>query len=408
MRRLFKVMTILVSVAVVGAETRQMPDAGKISAKDTLVYIGTYTQRAAPPAAEGKPPGAGKGIYVFRLQSAGTEVFQNVTLVPLGLAVETANPTAFELDLKARRLFAVNEIDQFEGKPTGAVSAFAIDAGGTLTAINQKASMGARPCELALAPDGRHVLVANCGGGTVAVLPVADNGSLGDATETLQVTQAGASQGAAPALCATFDPAGRFAFVCDGAGGKLLVYAFDAARGKLTPATPASIALKPDAGPRQLRFRPDGRFAYVLNEKSSTITTFAYDATSAALREVHSVSTVPEYFGGENIAGELHLHRTGKWLYASNVGHNSVVLFTIDAEKGTLTFVEEQGSGGRTPRQFGIEPSSRHLAISNLDSSTVLASRIDDGNGRLKPSGIFAEVPSPTAIRFLPPAEGGR
>jgi 6-phosphogluconolactonase len=120
---------------------------------------------------------------------------------------------------------------------------------------------------------------------------------------------------------------------------------------------------------------------------------------------VQTISTLPEYFDGANVAGELHIHRSGKWLYASNVGHNSIVLFTIDAERGTLTFVEEQGTGGKTPRQFGIEPSSKHLAISNRDSDTVLASRIDEGNGRLKPSGIFADLASPAAIRFLPPQQ---
>ncbi len=156
-----------------------------------------------------------------------------------------------------------------------------------------------------------------------------------------------------------------------------------------------------DGSPRQIVFRQDGRFAYLLNEARSTITAFAHE--SGRLTQVQSVSTLPEYFEGDNAAGELYLHKSGKWLYASNVGHNSIVLFTVDQEKGTLTFVEEQGTGGKTPRQFGVEPASKHLAISNRDSGTVLASRIDEGNGRLKPSGIFANVPSPAGIRFLPP-----
>jgi 6-phosphogluconolactonase len=399
---------VLVTAAIAAADTSQMPEAGKVSAKDTLVYIGSYTTRAGLPATPGAPPAReGKGIYLFRLQSAGTDVFQNVTLVPLGLAIETANPSHLEIDSTARRLFAVNEIDQFDGKPTGAVSAFAIDPTGKLTLIGQRASMGARPCHLALAPDGRHVLVANCGG-TAAVLPIAESGALGEATDSVTLGPSKALPGSDAAACVAFDPGGTFAFVCDAGASRVLAFSFDRASGKLAPAATPAIGLKAGAVPRQIRFRPDARFAYVLDEKSSTVTVFAYDASTGTVREVQTVSSVPEYFGGENQAGEMHLHRTGKWLYVSNVGHNSVVLFTVDAEKGTLAFVEEQGTGGRTPRQFGLEPSAKHLAISNRDSDSVLASRIDDGNGRLKPSGIFAEVPSPAAIRFLPPMESGR
>jgi 6-phosphogluconolactonase len=131
----------------------------------------------------------------------------------------------------------------------------------------------------------------------------------------------------------------------------------------------------------------------------------AYDGAAGKLAEVQTISTLPEYYDGANAAWELGIHRTGKWLYASNAGHNSIALFNVDAEKGTLTFVEEQGTGGKNPRHFGIEPSSKHLAISNVDSNTVLASRIDGGNGRLKPSGIFADLPAPACVRFLPPPE---
>ena len=370
----------------VGVQARQSTD---VDPKATLVYIGTYTTRPGTEA---------KGIYLFRLQSAGTEVFQNVTLVPLGLAAETTNPSHFEIDAGRRLLFTVNEIAQFEGKQTGAVSAFAIDQAGKLTLVNQRASMGARPCQLVLDKDSRNVVVANCDSGTLAVLPVAADGRLGEAK--VEGTRANTNN---VALCVALDPAGRFAFACDSSSDKIRGYSFDASAGKLAPLT-ASTSLKAGASPSQMLFRQDGRFAYVLNEKASSVTVFSYDAASGALAEVQTASTLPEYFDGANTAGELHIHRTGKWLYASNIGHNSVVLFTIDPEKGTLSFIEEQGTGGKHPRHFGIEPSSKHLAISNTDSDTVLASRIDDGNGRLKPSGIFASLPSPASVRFLPPA----
>lgn len=377
-------LVTLLLVGPVGVGETQSPAANLVGSKDTLVYVGSQGDK-------------GKGIHVFRLQSAGSEVFQNVTLVPLGLAAEAPNASFFELDSKRRLLFAVNEVDEFDGKRSGAVSAYAIDLSGKLTLLNQQASMGTRPCQLALDSDAQQLFVANCGSGTVAVFPVAADGRIGAATDTEQI--AGAS-----ALSVTLDPANRFAFVSDPKSDTVATFSVDTRKGELTAKASGVVLLKAGAAPRGMVFRPDGRFAYVLNGKSSTITTFAYNDADGALSERQTVTTLPEYFDGPNLAGEIQMHRTGKWLYASNVGHNSVVLFTTDFEKGTLTFVEEQGTGGTKPLHFGIEPSAKHLAISNMDSDTVLASRIDEGNGRLKPSGIFASVPSPASIRFLPPA----
>ena len=377
-----RLMSFLIATYLTGFVTGQ--PASVDVAKDTLVYVGSHGEK-------------GKGIHVFKLQSAGSEVFQNVTLVPLGLAAAAENATVFELDITNRRLFAAHEIDRFEGQSSGAISAYAADASGKLTLLNRRASGGTRPCHLALDQAGRHALVANCGAGGISVFPIAADGRLGAATDT--------EPSARSATCIVLDPSSRFAFACDPASDTMAVYAFDSTRGQLTAT--ASVALKPGAGPRQIAFRPDGRFAYVLNSKTSTITAFAYEAATGGLKELQTISTLPEYFDGVNSGGELHMHRTGKWLYASNVGHNSVVLFTTHFETGTLTFVEEQGTGGKAPQRFGIEPSAKHLAISNADSDTVLASRIDEGNGRLKPSGIFATVAAPAGIRFLPPAEPG-
>lgn len=264
--------------------------------KDTLVFIGTHTGPKS------------KGIYRFRLQPEGDEVFQNVTLVPLGIAAETPNPTFFELDLKRRLLFAVNELDE------GAVSAFSIASSGALTLINQRSSMGGRPGQLSIASDGRHLLIANAD--SLAVCPVADDGRVGEPTDVVK----------ASAKSIALDPAGRFAFACDFASDKVLTYRFDGQRGKLMPGEPAHVALTHGAGPRQLLFRQDARFAFLLNERQSTIAVFAYDAASGALKELQTISTVPEYFDGANAAAELGIHRSGKWLYVSNCGHNSVAL----------------------------------------------------------------------------------
>jgi len=359
-----------------------------------LVYVGTYTGPKS------------QGIYVFRLEPEASAASQNITLAPLGLAAATQSPSFLAVDAKRRLLFAVNEVGEFGGKPTGGVSAFTIDARkGTLALINQQSSMGAGPCHLALDRSGRHLLVANYSSGSVAVLPVAAGGRLGAASASVQHTGSSVNperQKGPHAHCVTIDRANRFAFVCDLGLDKVMVYRFDAQRGTLTPHNPPFAPLKPGAGPRHMVFRPDGAFAYVVNELTSTVTTFRYDAGAGALHEVQTVSSLPPHFDGANTGAEIDVHPSGKWLYVSNRGHNSVVLFDIDAASGTLAYVEEQGTGGFTPRHFGIDPSAAYLAVGNQNSSTILVARIDASRGRLKPSGVLAYAPSPVCIVFLP------
>lgn len=377
------VLLCLITAPLAAAE----PPPAKLSPDDTLVYVGTLGKQS-------------QGIFVFRLQTSNLEVSQNITLVPLGLAADTPNPGFIELDVKRRLVFAANDLHEFEGKSSGAVSAFSVDAAsGKLKLINQRPSMGSAPCFLTLDKDGRNLLVANCLAGSVAVLPVAADGKLGAATSIVQHPgKAPHTHGVALA------PDNRFAFACDMGLDRVMAYRFDGAKGKLTPASPAMIPLKAGSAPRHIVFRPDGKFAYVVASKMSSVIAYGYDAKAGTLKELQTVSTLPPAFDGANTAAELEVHPSGKWLYASNRGHNSVVLFTIDPDKGTLTFVEEQGTGGKTPRHFGIQPSAKHLAIGNQDSGTVLVCRIDAGNGRLKPSGVFAQVQSPACVKFLPPA----
>lgn len=358
----------------------------------TVAYVGTYTQ------------GTSKGIYLFRLQSENLSVPQNVMLAPLGLAAESRNPSFLEIDAKRRLLFAVNEIDQFEGQATGAVSAFSIAGDGTLTLINQRPSMGTGPCHLALDRTGRFLLVANYGGGSVAVLPVAADGRLGAATAAIQHKGQSVNperQRGPHAHFVTTDAANRFALVCDLGLDQVLVYRFDPTRGTLTPNDPPFAAMKPGSGPRHLALAADNRYAYVANELTSTITACRFDRQRGALTDFQTVSTVPEHFERTNSIAEIAMHPSGKWLYVSNRGHDSVVLFEVDRASGRLTHVEDQSTGGAKPRHFGLDPTATHMAIGNQDSNTVLVCRIDTSNGRLRPSGVFASVPSPVCIQFL-------
>jgi 6-phosphogluconolactonase len=359
----------------------------------TLVYVGTYTSARST------------GIYLFRLQQENAGASERVTLQPRGVAAETPNPSFLALDPPRRRLFAVNELDTFQGKPTGAVSAFSIDAAnGALTLLNQQPSMGTSPCHLTLTRDGRHLFVANYGSGSVSVFPVAANGRLSAASDVVQHSGHGAHperQQGPHAHCVTFDPANRLLWVCDLGLDQVLAYRFDARRGRLTPHHPPFTSLAPGAGPRHMVFRPDGRFAYVANELNSTIAVFRYDAVAGVLHGVEVVSTLPERFAGANSVAEIDVHPTGKWVYVSNRGHNSVALFNVDADKGTLTYVAAQDTAGSKPRHFGIDPSARHLAVANQDSDTILVARIDANTGRLTPSGPLAPAPTPVCVRFL-------
>jgi 6-phosphogluconolactonase len=183
-----------------------------------------------------------------------------------------------------------------------------------------------------------------------------------------------------------------------------MVYRFDGQRGTLTPHDPPFAPLNPGSGPRHMVFRPDGRFAYVNNELTSTVTVFAYDRRTGVLKELQTVSTLPAHFEGSNTTAEIDVHRSGKFLYVSNRGHNSIALFNVDSGKGTVTYVEEQGTGGETPRHFGIDPSGQYMAIGNQASDTVLMARIDSGNGRLTPSGVFTSAPTPICMKFMPEA----
>jgi 6-phosphogluconolactonase len=355
---------------------------------DWLVYIGTYTGAKS------------KGIYFFRMNAASG------AQTPPALAVEARNPAFLDIDARNHLLLAANEINSFEGKSTGAVSAFASDpVTGKLTLLNQQPSAGTDPCHLLLDKENKNVLVANYSSGSVAVLPVQPDGKLGAATTILQ--HIGKSihperQTGPHAHCVTLDAANHFAFVCDLGLDKIMTYQFDAQRGTLSPANPSFTAVKAGAGPRHLVFHPDGRHAYVINELNSTITALAYDSPRGVLTELQTLSTLPDGFTGNNSTAEVQVHPSGKFLYGSNRGHDSLAVFAIDSDKGTLTPVEYRSTQGKKPRHFAIDPTGKFLLVANQDSDAIVTFSIDPATGRLQPTGQVLEVPAPVCIRFMP------
>ena len=386
--------------AAVGDPTA-MPSShsGNSASDDTRAYVGTYTGE-----------GRGQGIYLFRTPRAAASREQPRATV--SLAAEIKNPSFLAVDPKRGLLFAVSETDAFEGQRSGAVSAFAIDAAtGKLTLLNRRASRGTGPCHLVLDATGRNLVLANYNSGSVAVFPVQADGRLGEATDFVQ--HAGKSidpkrQQGPHAHCVTLDAANHFVFVCDLGLDQILTYRFDAERGKLTPGDPAFTSIKAGSGPRHMVFRPDGRFAYVISEMSSTITVFSYAAERGRLTELQTISTLPPGFEGKSSCAEIAVLPSGRFLYASNRGSDTLARFEIDPATGMLKYAEAQPTGGKTPRHFGLEPAGDRMAVANQDSNTVFLCKIDAVTGQLQPVGGPTEIPSPVCVIFMPPAESSR
>jgi 6-phosphogluconolactonase len=394
--RLFFCMLALVGTSYsAAAEAQNVTPANeprRVERSDTLVYVGTYTG------------GKSKGIYLFRLTEDG-DTDGRASLESAGLAAEARNPSFLEIDPKRRLLFAVNEAADAGGQPGGAVSSYAIGDHGQLTLINQQSTRGGGPCHLTLDKTGRFILAANYGGGSVVVLPVAGDGRLGEAADFVQHEGSSVNpqrQKGPHAHFITTDPSNRFALVCDLGLDQVLVYRFDAENGTLTPNDPPAAKLKPGAGPRHLAFHPDGKFVFVINELDSTITAFEFDAYRGSLNELHTVSTLPPDFKGENSTAEIAVHFSGKFLYGSNRGHDSIALYAINERTGALSFLCAESTRGKTPRHFELAPQGRHLIAANQNSDSLMVYGVNAA-GRLEPVDAV-DCPTPVCVKFVEPA----
>jgi 6-phosphogluconolactonase len=355
-----------------------------------LVYVGTYTEEGSK----------SKGIYAYRFDSDTAE------LTTIGMAAETTNPSFLAVHPNHRFLYAVNEVPNYKGQKSGAVSAFAIDhATGKLTLLNQVASRGADPCYITVDKTGKYVLVANYTGGSVTVFPVLDDGRLGETSAFIQHAGHGADperQQGPHAHSIDLSPDNRFAIVDDLGLDETLVYKFDIAKGSLTPNDPPFAKANPGAGPRHFAFHPNGKFAYVVNEMQSTVSAFSYDGAVGVLRPLQTISTFPKDFSAHNDDAEIEVHPSGKFLYASNRGHDSIAVFSIDPTKGTLTLIEYAFTKGQTPRSFEISPGGSLLFAANEKSDNVVVFRIDAKTGRLTPTGKVVDVAEPVCVKFVP------
>lgn len=352
-----------------------------------LVYIGTYTGAKS------------KGIYRASF-SADTGRLTGPELV-----AEERNPSFLALHPKMPVLYAVAEVDTFNGERSGAVMAYRRGPDGKLTLLNRRSSGGTGPCHLAVDAGGKCVLVANYGSGSVAALPIGADGSLGVPGTTIQHRGSSVNrnrQAGPHAHFVTPDPGNRLALVCDLGLDKVLVYELDAAGARFAPHDPASVTLSPGAGPRHLAFSRDGRHVYVLNEMGSTLTAFSWDSARGRLKEIQTLSTLPSEFKGESTTAEVQIDSAGRFLYASNRGHDSIAIFARDPQTGRLTAVGHQPTGGKTPRHFALDPSGRWLLAENQGSDNIVVFRVDAQTGRLAPAGQAVEVGAPVCLVFVP------
>jgi 6-phosphogluconolactonase len=390
------VLGMLAGGAALISPLGRLGDVGAAGAM--YAYVGTYTP----------PSGKAEGIYVYRFDAA-TGALTKIQTVP------TPSPSFLALDPSRRWLYAVNEIDNYGGRPSGAVSAFAINpATGNLTPLNTQPSYGTYPAHLTVDPSGQYVLAANYGSGNLSVYPIQKDGSLGAATDLVQNYGAGpnaARQEAAHAHMIAFDTAGKYAALVDLGLDKTLIYQLNTASGKLVPHDVVSplggppiqsvAGAAPGAGPRHIAFAANGRFAYVINELASTITAYAYNADNGTMQEVQTISTLPAGFTGQSTTAEVVIHPNGRFLYGSNRGHDSIAIFAIDPASGRLSPIGYEPTQGKTPRNFAIDPSGTYLYAANQATDTIVQFRIDPSSGKLTATGQITQVPTPVCIVFL-------
>jgi len=359
--------------------------------KDLFVYVGTYTE-AIRFGTGAILQGKGEGIYLYRMNT------DSGALELVRTTVGVVNPSYLAIHPGKRSLFCVNELKIFEGGQTGTVSAFALDPrNGRLDFLGKKPTGGTDPCHVCTNAEGTHAFVSNFMSGSVAAFPILGDGRLGDASHFIQHEGSGVNprrQAGPHAHSLVFDPAGRFAFVPDLGLDKLMIYEFDRGTGRLEPGPEPFLSVKPGAGPRHCAFHPSGRFMFLINELDSTMSSYSYDAARGRFSLIETVSTVPEGPSGENTCADVHIAPSGLFVYGSNRGHDSIVIYRIDPETGRLAYVGIESSGGRTPRNFAIDPSGEYLLACNQDSDTIVSFRLDPKTGGMTRTAV-TEVPTP-------------
>ena len=394
---------------LVGGLLRAQPDGG---AGPLLAYVGTFSSplRDVLPTQVDLPPGNGRGIHLFRVDRV------TGAMTPAGVHEMGTSPSHLAVNAAGTRLYSANETDRVGKDKEGTVSALAIDrADGRLSLLNTVRSGGAGPTYVSLHPSGKFVLVANYFGGSVAVLPVLEDGRLGDATDVKRDEGKVGPPKATNAPPGSFafsghdrthahmiqsDPAGRFVLHVDLGLDTIFVWKFDEKKGALTPADTPSVSLPPGDGPRHFAFHPKGKWLYSIQEEGSTVVLFDLDAATGRLTARQTVSTLPTGFAGSTFCSEILVSADGKFVYAGNRLHDSIGIFSVGA-KGDVTHVGEEWTRGNFPRSFVFDPAGRFLYCCNQRADNVTAFRVDGKTGGLAFTGHYTPVGNPSCVVLL-------
>jgi 6-phosphogluconolactonase len=383
-----------------------------------MAYVGTFSSplRDMLPTQVDLPPGNGRGIHLFQVdRSSGA-------LLARGVYELGTSPNCLAVNTAGTRMYSTNETDRVGEGNEGTLSAFAINrADGQLKLLNTVRSGGAGPTYVSIHPSGRFVLVANYFGGSVAVLPILSDGSLGDATDIKRDSGKPGPTRAANAPSGSFafsghdrthahmiqaDPSGRFILHVDLGLDQIFVWKFDGQKGLLTPNDPGSISFPPGDGPRHFHFHPNGRWFYSLQEEGSNIVFFDYDAATGRLTSRQTISSLPPGFAGSNFCSEIMVSADGRFVYAGNRLHDSIAIFSV-GPKGNLAFVGEEWTRGNYPRSFNIDPAGRFLYSCNQRGDNIAVFRVDRKKGGLHFTGHYTPVGNPSIIVFLDLAKAG-
>jgi len=383
-----------------------------------MAYVGTFSSplRDVLPTQVDLPPGNGRGIHSFRVDRA------TGALTPSGVYELGTSPNCLALNAAGTRLYSTNETDRVGEDKQGTVSAFAIHReDGQLTPLNTVPSGGAGPTYASIHPSGKFVLVANYFGGSVAVLPILEDGRLGTATDIKHDSGTVGPRKTANAPPGSFafsghdrthahmieaDASGRFVLHADLGLDRIFVWKFDERRGVLSPNDPPSVALPPGDGPRHFYFHPNGRWFYSIQEEGSTIVLFDYDPATGRLASRQTISSLPPGFAGSNFCSEILVSRDGRFVYAGNRLHDSIGIFSV-GKSGELTFVAEEWTRGDYPRSFNFDPTGQFLYSCNQRADNVAVFRVNRKSGRLAFTGHYAPVGNPSLIVFLDLAKAG-
>lgn len=354
------------------------------------MYVGSYTNT----------PAKGKGIYLFELDR------KTGALTEVAVAAELKSPSFLAMTPDHSHLYCIGEVPEFKGKKMGAVSAFGVDRStGKLKLLNQEPSGGAGPCHVSITADGKTVLVANYAGGSVASFPVKQDGSVGGAASIIQHTGKGTDPGRqeGPHAHGIWPaPGGKFVVACDLGLDKVMVYRRDPATSKLIILEDHAGKVPDGAGARHIVFSPNHQHLYVINEMGNTVTAFGWNAKAGSLSAIQTINTLPEGFSGKSYTAEVAIHPTGKFLYGSNRGHDSVTVFAVDSKTGKLTYLDNTPIDGKWPRHIALDPSGHWLIAAGEHSDTLTVFKVDQATGKLTQAGKPVNCPAPGCVIFAP------